>query len=182
MLAQEVARKYAKALFLSIKERDLIDPAYEQFQSLRELIRTAPGTLQALSGPRIPLDKKIDLIKRVFGDAMDPLHVEFLSVLTRKRRISFLPDIIDELRRLIEAEKGMCRVTVITAVELSNTEEEKLRQRLETRTGQTVLLEKTVDPHILGGMIVMVDGETIDGSVRHALKRLEEQLVRLKVH
>jgi len=182
MLAQKVARKYAKALFLSIKERNLIDQAYEQFQSLQQVIDTDPGILHALTGPRIPLEEKIGLIKRIFGSVMNPLHVEFLSVLTRKRRIGFLPEIADELGRLIETEKDIGRVTVTTAVELLPSEEERLRKSLEARSGQTILLEKRVDPYVLGGMIVMMDGEVIDGSVRHGLNMLGEQLAELKVH
>ena len=182
MFASEVARKYANALFLSVKERDLVDEAYEQFRVFRSVAETDRSLLSILAGPSISADEKIGLVKRVFGEQLHRLHVEFLTVLIRKRRISFLPGIIDELERLIEDEKGIIRASVTAAVEITPTEEEELIRQLHSRTGNTILLEKRVDPSVVGGAIVMLRNEIIDGSVRHGLDLLEDRLAKLRVY
>jgi F-type H+-transporting ATPase subunit delta len=182
MLAPEVARKYAAALFLSVKERNLVDEAYEQFQSFRQILKTEPGLLHLLAGPRVSEEEKVEMIRRLFGERMHRLNVEFLAMLIRKRRISFLPEIIEQLERLIEEEKGIARATVITAVPLAADREELLMRKLEIYSGKTILLEKRVDPGIIGGMVVMIGGEIIDGSIQHGLSLLHEQLAKVRVH
>jgi F-type H+-transporting ATPase subunit delta len=182
MLSAEVAIKYATALFLSVKERGLVDRAYDEFQSFRKVLKTQPALLNLLAGPRVSEDEKVDMLRRMFGDSMHRLHVEFLAMLVRKRRIAFLPEIIEQLARLIEEEKGIVRARVITAVALKPEEEQRLIAKLEVYSGKSILLQKRVDPGIVGGMIIMLGDEIIDGSIRHGLNTLNERLARVRVH
>lgn len=182
MIAQEVAHKYASALFMSARERGLIDQAYEQFDALARMFEKDRSLLNFLSSPRIEDEQKHTLIKNVFGSRMDTLFVEYLSLLVRKRRAHYLPEIIDELNRQIEFEKGINRVTVITAVPLDAAEEQKLIPGLQAKSGGTVQLEKKVNPAIMGGMIIVMHDQIVDGSVSHGLSQVEQSLQKIKVH
>ncbi|HUV30921.1 MAG TPA: ATP synthase F1 subunit delta [Acidobacteriota bacterium] len=182
MLSPEVSRRYARALFLSLKERRLIEEAHRQLEALKEVVERDRSLLSLLSGPRISVDEKTTLVRSVFTKRLPELLVEFLVVLIRKRRINYLPGIIDELTRLVEWEKGISRAVVIAASPVAPADAEALVRKLEARTGNTILVESKVDPSILGGMIVMLDHEVIDGSVRRSLNDLKEQLTRLRVH
>jgi F-type H+-transporting ATPase subunit delta len=181
MLVQEVARKYALALFMSVRERKLLDLADTQFLALGEALRLDHMLLHFLEAPQIPDDKKLALIHDVFATRLDPHFVEFLYVLFRKHRIRYLAEIIEEFDRLVKAEKGIGKVTVITAVKLSPSEEQALIKELKARTGLTIELDARVDPAILGGMITILHDHIIDGSVRRALDLLREQLEKVKV-
>ncbi len=181
MIAEQVSQKYAKALFMAAKGRNLIDKAYEQFDVLKLVLKKDRALLDFLTAPQVPDERKRELVNNVFGPRIEKLFVEFLFVLMEKHRIGFLPQIIDAFERLVEIEKGMVRAQVITAVAISADEEKNAMSRLETRTGRKVLLEKKVDPSIIGGMIVIIDDEIIDGSVRHGLKMIEEHLGKVKV-
>ena len=130
MLVQEVARKYAQALFLSAKEKSLIDTAYEQFSDLKAFLVSDPTLLNFLNAPQVLDEHKLALVQDVFGNRLERLFVEFLMVLVKKHRIAFLPEVIDEFSRLVEAEKGIGRVTVITVVPLSESEKSKLIGKL----------------------------------------------------
>jgi F-type H+-transporting ATPase subunit delta len=112
---------------------------------------------------------------------MERPFVEFLLVLFDKHRINFLPEIVDQFDRLVKAEKGIAKVTVITAVPLSSGEEQGLMSTLAKKTGLTIELDKRVDPAIIGGVIIIMHDRIIDGSVRHGLNLLEEQLEKVKV-
>jgi F-type H+-transporting ATPase subunit delta len=68
--------------------------------------------------------------------------------------------------------------TVVSAVELNETEKAALKQRLEKNSGNTVMLECTVDPSILGGLIVTVNGTVTDGSLRHRLREVKDVMSR----
>jgi len=182
MLAQQVAHKYARALFLSAKERTLLDATYEQAQALQQVVDAERPLLPLLSGPQLSEEEKIALVRRVFSGRINQLHVEFLIVLIQKRRISFLPEILTELVHLIEIEKGITRAEVTTALELDRGEENRLLERIRSLTGNEILLERKVDPSIIGGMIVRLRDDVIDGSVRRAVDRLRERLMRVRVH
>lgn len=182
MIAHEVAGKYAGAIFQSARAKGLLDRAFDQFGQLRQLIKSEPTLLKFLGAPSASDEDKVALVRRMFEGRLERLFIEFLVVLINKHRISFLPGIIDEFIRLIEAQKGIGRATVITAVPLSDDQREKVVARLETRSGLSVRLEEKVDPAVIGGAVVLMAGQIIDGSVRYGLNRIEEQLARVRVH
>ncbi len=182
MIAQEVAKKYSHALFMSTRQRGLVDEAYEQFSDLKTALEMDRSLLKFLGSPKVEEDQKLQLLRSVFGTRMEQLFVEFLAVLVRKRRAMYLIEVIDEFNRQVEVEKGISRVMVTTAVPLTPTEETALIAPLATKTGQNIELEKKVDARIIGGMVVVMAEKIIDGSVKHGLVQLEEQLQRIKVH
>jgi len=181
MIAQEVAKKYAQALFLAAREKGLIDAAYEQLDDLKAFVETDPTLLRFLSAPQVLEENKLSLVRTVFGPRLERLFVEFLIVLVDRHRVAHLAEIIDEFLRLIEAEKGIGRATVITATPLDKKQRDDLIARLAAKTDLSIQVEEKVDPKILGGMIVIMHNEIIDGSVRHGLDLIEDQLAKVKV-
>jgi F-type H+-transporting ATPase subunit delta len=181
MLSQEVAQKYARALFLSVREKNLLDQADEQFMALKTLLKKDRTLINFLAAPQVTDEKKHALVKTVFESRLERPFLEFLMIVIEKRRINFLPDIVDEFDRLVKAAKGIAKVTVTTAIALSPAEEKGLVEKLVKKTGMKIDLEKIVDPLILGGMIIVMHDQIIDGSVRHGLNQIEEQLSKVKV-
>ena len=180
MLAQEVARKYSQALFLAARDRGLIDAAYKQMNDLTTFLDSDQTLLNFLKAPQVLDEHKQALVRKVFGDRLEHLLVAFLIVRIEKHRISFLPEVIDEFARLVEAEKGIGRATILTAVPLTESERTRLIDRLAAKTALKIVLEERVEPEIIGGMIVILHNEIIDGSVRHELDRLQHQLSRVR--
>lgn len=181
MLVQEVAKKYGMALFQAAQKRNLLDSGHAQMVSVRAMLRQDATLVNFLTAPQVPDDKKLELVKRVFEPRVDKLFVQFFVVLVEKARAGFLPEILDEFDRLVKEAKGIIQVTVITAVALSPKEQQALTSQLEKKTKSKIELLLRVDAAILGGMIIMMRGEIIDGSVRHGLQQLEEQLEKVKV-
>jgi F-type H+-transporting ATPase subunit delta len=168
VLAQEVAKKYAGGLFLSVKERSLVDQAHDQLKDLKDFLTDDPTLLNFLMAPHVL--------------EIDRLLVEFLIVLVNKHRIGYLHEVIGEFIRLVKAERGIALVTVLTAVPLAEGERQRLIEKLKARTGMTIELEEKTDPDIIAGMIIILHNEIIDGSVRRGLDVLEGQLSKVRVH
>jgi len=181
MIAHEVAKKYAHALLMTVIERNLIDLADEQMTGLRELIRRDRSLINFLTAPQILEEKKYELVRTVFSKRLERLFIEFLAVLIDKHRVRFLPDILDEFDRLLNVEKGVLKATVVSATKLDQSVYDSLKPKLAKKTGLKVEIEKKIDPAILGGMIVIMHDEIIDGSVRHGLDLIKEKLERVKV-
>ena len=182
MLAQEVAKKYASALFLAVEDKNLIDRSYEDFNNLKKTIDSDNTLLNFLAAPQVLDEHKMAVVRDVFSPRMEQLFVEFLLVLVDKNRINFLPEILDEFNRLVEARQGIGRITVISAVKLDDSEKEKLKVEMAQKTKLKIILEEKVDKSIIGGMIVILHNEIIDNSVKHNLALLEEQLSKVRVH
>ena len=181
MIAQEVARKYAHALFMAAHEKGLIDAAHDQLEDLRKFIAKDNTLLKFLSAPQVLDENKQALIRTVFGERLEQLFVEFLVVLVEKHRVAHLAEIIDDFIRLVEAEKGIERATVITAKALDAEQRRDIIASLAAKTNLIIQIEEKVDPAIIGGMIVILHNEIIDGSVRHGLRMIEKQLAKVKV-
>ncbi len=181
MLAQQVAKKYSTALFNIVREKGLIDQAYQQFEQLDNLVKKDKSLLQFLLAPHILDQNKIALVKDVFGTRLEPLFLQFLLVLIDKHRIGFLHDIIEEFRARVADARGIIVARITTAVPLIDDARASLINRLKAKTGKTIELEERVDPAILGGVIVILDDQIIDGSVRHGLSLLKDELMKLKV-
>ncbi len=182
MLAQEVAKKYAGALFMASKDKGLLDTAAEQFKSLGEVVSRDNMLLNFLSAPQVLDENKHAVIRDVFGSRMNRMFVEFLLVLIEKGRVGFLPEVIDEFTRMYEAEQGLGRITAITAIRLNDAERADVIRKMAARTGLKILLEEKVDPSILGGMILILHNEIIDGSVRRGLDLVANDLTKVRVH
>jgi F-type H+-transporting ATPase subunit delta len=181
MLAHQVAKKYSTALFNIVREKGLIDEAYGQFEDLDNLVKADKSLLRFLLAPHILDQHKVALIKDVFGPRLDPLFLEFLLVLIDKHRVGFLHGIIEEFRELVAEERGMIVARVTTVKPLNDSQRGALIDRLKSKTGKSVELDEKLDPSILGGMIVILGDQIIDGSVRHHLSLLKEELMKLKV-
>lgn len=181
MLGPEVARKYSQALFDSAKQQNLLVQADEQFLALKAVLEKDRSLIDFLAAPQVSDDRKVALIKDVFGKRMERLFVEFLLVLAEKHRIVFLPEIVDEFDRLVKAEQGIAKVTVTTAIPLTSGEEKELTERLTRKTGMKIELDKRVDPAIIGGVIIIMHDQIIDGSIRHGLNLIWDQLEKVKV-
>jgi F-type H+-transporting ATPase subunit delta len=182
MLIHEVARKYASALFQAAKEKSLIDASYAQMNDFRAFITKDKNLLRFLTAPQIGEDEKIALVREALGNSLDQLFVEFLVVLIEKGRIGYLESIIDEFNRQVEAHKGIGRATVFTAVPLNDDERRRLTERLAAVSGLNIRTEQKIDKSIIAGIIVIMHNQIIDGSVRHSLLQIQEQLLHVRVH
>ena len=102
----------------------------------------------------------------------------FLHVLTGKGHIRQLDACIKAYAELHDSARKLATAVVTSAVELTDAEKDKLKAKLEQRLGRTIRLECSVDPSLLGGLVVQVDGRIIDGSLKHRLQEIKEVMNR----
>ena len=182
MLAEQVAKRYAAALFELARDADLLDQAWEQFNALAEYLKKDKTFLNFMAAPQIADDIKLDLIKTAFESRLDKPFYNFLLVLTAKHRINFLPHIIAEFDRLMQAERGILKATCITTHPLTDGEREKILKKLTEKTALKIELEEKIDGSIIGGIVVILHNKIIDGSIRYNLSLLRNRLMKTKVH
>jgi F-type H+-transporting ATPase subunit delta len=130
-----------------------------------------------LSNPAIALEQREALVKKALSKAVSRPVLNLVLLMLRRRRIEQLPRVAAEFRRLDNQRKGITQASATSAAELTPSELEALTNKLEQFTGGRVELDVSVDPSLLGGLVVRVGDRLIDVSVRGRLERLRNQLV-----
>lgn len=130
-----------------------------------------------LESPRVAPEHKAQLLRTAIGDGVAPETHHLIGVMARKGRLDLLSDVVTWFDELADRALGVMRVAVTSAVALTDDERRQFRQHIAAGTGASeVVLTETVDPAIMGGLIVQ-DGDIIrDYSVRARLASLRERL------
>lgn len=176
MLTASVARRYARALFELARERGQVEAIG---RDLEQVVRTLESRqdLRALwehqeVSPRV----KQAMIRQEFGDKVSELVLNFLAVVTTRRREAWLGRMLAEYTALADEALGQVEVEVRSAAPLPIETLAELKIRLGQRLGKEVRLTQKVDPDLLGGVVLRVGDVLMDGSVRTQLKRMKERL------
>jgi ATP synthase F1 delta subunit len=182
MILSGVAKRYAVALFNAAVKQDIAEQVNDDLTSFVELLRANRDLVGFLKSPEILIEAKKQLIVDVFGDRTAGLFVKFILLLMDKKRLKHILSIADAYGQLYEQLQGIVEARVITAVPLDADLEQQTVDRLEEATNKTIRISKTVDPDIVGGMIIIVGDNILDGSIRHKLKLMRRSLSEVRVH
>ena len=165
--------RYASALFDLAVEEGSVSAVENDLEQLDEALRESPELRDLTTNPEVGRTKAghaIDAVAQTVGAGR--LTRNFLGVLAKNRRLSALPGIIRAFRTIAAAQRGEVTAEVTSAHVLSEQQLSQLRQKLTAREGRTVKLSHSVDPDLLGGLVVTVGSKRIDGSIRTRLNSL----------
>lgn len=170
------ARRYAAALFQTALEQDLIDQVARDLDRVLGLIAEFPNLEHALHHPTLPASTKTRIAEVVLGPEVSSLSLDFVCLLIRKRRIQDLQAVRQCYQELVDEHRGTVSAQVRCAVPLTPDEEDRLAQALSAATGMHVRLETSVDPELIGGVVVRIRDTVLDGSIKAQLRALRERL------
>jgi len=165
--------RYATALFELARDENKLDKVGASLATLKQALADS-GDLKALvTSPivsRAESGKAVGALVKPLK--LDPLTAKFLGVLAENRRLGALVPIIRDFNTLSARHRGETSAQVITAHPLDNGQMAALTARLKSMVGSEVAVDATVDPNILGGLIVRLGSRQIDGSIRTKLNAL----------
>lgn len=168
-----IAERYAAALFDLAEDQSALDAVAGDLRALQTLIRESADLRRLLATPvvgRVEQEKAVTALasRAQFGK----LTANFLGVLARNRRLYDLAPIIAAYLARLAARRGEVTAQVTSAVALSEKQMADISATLKKAVGSAVALEATVDPSLLGGLVVRVGSRMVDGSIRTKLQRL----------
>jgi F-type H+-transporting ATPase subunit delta len=170
-----VARTYARALFEVAKDAGRIDEVRDQLTTFVDAVDEVPELRSLIRNPELdPLTKAAALDAVLEG--ADELIRNFVRVVTRKGRAGQLDEIAREYEVLVAAEEQILSVELTTAYELSDDEAAAIVKQIEEASGQRVEAARTVDPGLIGGLVLKAGSLEVDSSVRGRLDRLRRDL------
>lgn len=175
MRSQEIARRYATALYEVAVENAAVN---ETENELANIVEVASGETEAhrfLAHPLVPREKKSHFLAAAFPETTSRMN-NFLELLIRNRRETYLDLIYHEFVRIKTAAAGMIQVAVITAQPLSDQDKRRLTNRLEKALKKPVQLDEHVEDSLLGGIRIEAAGHVMDGTIRARLEELRKKL------
>jgi len=170
------ARRYAHALFEVALERDTVQAVYRELQMSLARLDALPDVLQYIGQPYIATEQKQRVVELVLADVVSRTMIDFLKLLVGKDRGDLLDVIAEQYRELWRRHEGIELAMVTSAVELLPDEIGDLARVLAVQVGKRIEIHVTVDPEVLGGLVVVIGDRVWDGSVRGALERLRRDL------
>lgn len=184
MRAEIIARNYAETL-LELADRNGGAKTMQQFgeslNALALLLASDRRVREFLATPRVGAAAKKDVLARALKGTAPELFVRFVMVLVEKRRQSLLVEIARAYAMLVDERMGRVRVAVTISHEPDEKLQNEIRRALEKRTGRDVIPAFTVDPELLGGMVVHLGDEILDSSVRSRMAGLRRRLLETEL-
>jgi len=178
VIANNVARRYAKAIFEIGVETNTLPVLVDELATLAATYDGSPELRRALDNPLVAHDAKKGILRDIADRAgVSTVAKHALLLLGDRRRLHALAGIAQLLRELSDAKQGVLRAEVTTAVRLSDAYYAKLQAQLEKMTGQRVAIDRREDPSILAGVIARIGDRVYDGSLRSRMTELGNALL-----
>jgi F-type H+-transporting ATPase subunit delta len=171
-----VDRVYATALFEAGREKGRLEPVREELQQVVAAEAEVPELRELLRNPQLDPRARASALEDLLSGGEEILR-NFLLVLADKGRTGSLEEIAREFERLIAEHEGIVHAELTTAVELSDEEAQALLRQIEQASGRKVEATRSVDPGLIGGIVLQVGSHRLDASVRGRLEQLRRQLV-----
>jgi F-type H+-transporting ATPase subunit delta len=168
---------YAEALFEAAQERDELEGVLEDLQEFKKALKESEELRLFFYGGQVPEREKRRAIDAL-TEGMALSSRNFLKILSDNGREEILEDVLARYEELVKEHLGRVEVEVTTAVELTDEELDRIKERLgRSLEGRDVILQTSVDPNILGGAVFRFGGRMVDSSVRGRLQGLREEML-----
>ncbi len=176
MLKGAIARRYAGAIFEIGRKQNTLDRTLDDVQEIARLFSNRK-LAYLLREPKIPVQRKETAIRQAQASKVLPTSLNLALLVVQRELVDLMENIARELEQLVLDYKNQARAEVTTAMQMDDVQLNLIKQALERRTGKTILMQTKVQPSILGGVIARVGDRVIDGSVKHRLAALQQQLL-----
>ena len=172
----ETAKRYGGSLYDLAAEENLTDGILADVEGCAKIMADNPDYLHLLSMPNLPKKERCGLIDEAFSGQVHPYVVNFMKILCENGTLRELRGCAQEYRLRYNEVHGILEATAITAIALSEENRAKLEAKLCALTGTTVQLKTKVDPSILGGIRLDMDGTRMDGTIQNRLDTLRRSI------
>jgi F-type H+-transporting ATPase subunit delta len=174
---EEIAQVYARSLFEVAEEHDKIDVVRDQLGQFTDALAESRELELFFFSPYFSTEEKKEGLDKAI-DGADDIVRNFLAVLIENHRMPALMRVRREYDRLWREANQLLPVQVTSAVELDEAVTRQIGEEIGRQTGRRVELSTTVDPDVLGGIVLRVGNSILDASIRTRLERLRKQVAR----
>ena len=176
MITNPVAYRYARSLMELAASDGRLEAALEDMQLVSATIRENHDLMVLLKSPVVKADAKTKILDRIFAGKIGTITAKFIGILVRKGREALLPEIAEAFTLLYRVERNIVVAEVRSAVPLSETARRQVQEMAEkNHPGKTIEISETVDPDLIGGLVIRIGDDQYDGSVARRLQDLRRK-------
>lgn len=173
----KTARKYAEALFDVAINNDATDSVLNDIILLSDTINESNELNVFLNNPVIEVSDKKSVLQEIFGEKICEYSMNFLLIIADNARFDAIEGIRYEYGNLLNSYKNIVEVKAVSAVEMKDFLKEKLKNKLENLLSKQTEIQYEINPDIIGGLVLELNGKTIDCSIQTQLKNIKKQLM-----
>jgi F-type H+-transporting ATPase subunit delta len=174
---EEIAQVYARSLFQVATERDELDVIREQLGQFADALAESPELQTFFFSPYFSTEEKKEGLDKAVTGATEAVR-NFLDLLIEKHRMPVVFRIRRVFDQLWEEAHHLLPIEITSAIELDPSIAERIGDEIGRQTGRTVQLTSTVDPNVIGGIVLRVGNSILDASIRTRLENLRKQVVK----
>jgi F-type H+-transporting ATPase subunit delta len=175
----KVATRYAKSLIDLAAEMNSLDQVHADMLFWQEVCQSSRDLVNMFTSPVIQGDKKMKVLQRIGPDHLGPFTGAFVGLLIRKGRENDFPEIITAFLEQYNVLKDIHTARLTTAVAVSEGVQQAFKDKLKNELSlANVVLDAVVDPRLIGGFTLEVDGKMVDASVERDLHDIRKQFMQ----
>ena len=171
-----LAREYGEGLYELARDEDLRQMIHEQLNDVSALLRQEPTFVKLLCSRAVERGERLKIIDATFVNHVHPYVSNFMKLLVEKEHFDSFLLCCEWFHQRYNEDYGVVEATVTSAVALNEDERAALRVKLAKLSGRQVTLIETVDPSVIGGVRVEMDGKRYDNTIQDRLGRLRQSL------
>lgn len=173
-------KRYALALYEVAEEKGKIDEYINELKEIIDVINYNSDFLLIIKHPELSTSKKKDIFESIFKGKIENDVLSFLMILIEKNRFMELERITEEIKKIYLEKKCTITAEVTTVVPLNEQERNSLTNKLQKKYNRNVILKEELDSQILGGVLVRIGNEIIDGTIRTKLEQIRKLSLKMK--
>ena len=169
--------RYAKAFFLTAKEKKLLETFNADIQLINEVCKTSTDFILLLESPIIKVSNKEKLITEIFKGKVHETTLNFLLLIVKNKREVHIPGICRNFLDLTRKDQNIRSALLVTATVVPSEMISKISSLLEEQLKSKVELTSKVDENIIGGIVLRLEDKQYDASVATQIKKIKQKLL-----
>lgn len=176
-MSATATKRYAQAFFDLSFEAKKLDAVQSDFKKIAELIRASPALSEFLTNPLIPPHKRREIIDAIFKKWANELTLRAVLFLSEKKRLKHLAGICNAFEQLYLDHQGVIKMDIASGVALNDRQANEITRHLKAQFGKEVRSSTTVDPDLIGGIMLRQGNTIYDFSFRAQLERIRKKII-----
>lgn len=170
----DVGKEYAAAFFMLARENNSVQEYNRALDIFCKAFEAEAEYMTFLSTPSIPITERIEALKKAFEFHVPEDAVSYIQLMCEKGRLDVFIDSVLEYKALVRQSEQIIKAKVISAVPLTEEEQEKLIKKLEITEKVNIEAQFEIDEKLIGGVVVIIGDKVLDGSLRSRLRELKD--------
>ncbi len=172
------AKNYANALVGVVNDKQsTFEDISRDFENIRQILNMSPELREILNNPTVSYEIKIDIVNEIFKNEVGSTMLDFIKILIEKKRFGEFSQIYRAYIEKLNEIYNIKPVKIVSAIELSEEEKQQVIKKLENKLNKTIQPEWELDDDIIAGLVIKIDDDVIDMSIKNRLAKLKKDLM-----